>query len=442
MERESPASRDAEAHVLGSVIIAPNCIDDIELQEEDFYIPAHRAIWRAITAVRAKGSQLDVLSIGDALEAEALRLDGGIGYLTKIAADVPTVTNVAHYVDIVRTKSSKRRIIALASEVLSRAYGESEVDELVGQLREGLAGLETVGPGMGPQRAGDLLDEALQTVEGRAKAPELFACMSGSRAFDHKIGGFKYSQLIVIAGGTGGGKSAAAGGICVYNALRGVPALVVSYEMDRQELLERYISGQSKVAGLKLATGRMTEGEWRAVMGGAGNLGSIPLWIEDRTMKLSHLCGTIRRWHARHVVAAGKRTAIVAVDYAGLIPPDRDEKTREREVAKVSGAMKGLAKALRTPILLLAQVNRDGEKRGGKPILGDLRESAALGFDADMVLFPWRDPDRKDDHGSGPAEWLVAKHRGGPTGSVEVWFDAPTMCFEDRQRHTAMPYAD
>jgi replicative DNA helicase len=452
-ERNAPANVEAERWCIGAVMFREAMLPDLEeLQPDDFFWPAHREIWLSMLGLHGTGRKVDLLAVTDDLRARGMlaRLEGESAYLIRCISEIPHMENAGYYAGIVRAKSTRRRVILLCADISSKAYGGAgDEDELLADARNGLAALENVGTGQGPVRIGLELQNVLETIEARARDPERHAVMTGISRFDTRIGGLKPERLITVAAPPGLGKSAWAGTVACYNALRGVPSLIISLEMSRQELIERFLAGEAQVSTKEIGTGEVARPEnainMRQVFEAARRFQDVPLWIDDRdSLTTGQVTGTIRRWYARHLGAVPSkekqeppRPAFVAVDYLQLIADDDSEsENRNLAVAKMTRALKRLAKSLRIPLVILSQLSRKWATRGGKPLLSDLRDSGAIEQDSDQVIFPWREPvkdtdGREDRNLSGPAEWLVAKNRGGPTGSIAVYWAAQYTRFHN-----------
>lgn len=429
---ELPWSKSSEQAVLGAVFIAPRTVEILgDLKPDCFYLPGHRAIWEAMLAVVKRGRAIDTVTVADELKArgELLRLEGGELYLVVLANAVPTAENVQHYAAIVREKAILRRALALLAEVSARAHGESaQAEEVIGQLREGVALLEQAGEG-DPRRVGDAVRGTLDTIEIKGKRLGEYAVPTGLLAFDRTIGGMPNGKLVVVGGLPSMGKTAMACGIAAHAALTGIPTLVVSLETDMQDLVERFLGWKGGISPHDMNMGKLRLQDWTRLYEAADKFADAPLWVDDRPWHtIQRLVATIRRWYARH--ARGKR-AFVMVDYLQLIESQGEER-RDIEVGKMSGGLKAIAKELDIPVLVISSLNSDAFKHEGPPELGHFRDSKKVEFDADLVIFPYREiKNQADRNNPGPAEWIVAKYKGGPVGSVGCYWNAPYMRFED-----------
>jgi replicative DNA helicase len=445
INRDLPQNPEAERSVLGSVLIRPSSLDEVVgfLGADDFLGSAHRCIYAAMVGLAKAGDVVDVITISEELRkrGELGRLEGEEVYLLGLSNAVPTAENARHYGKIVRDLAVLRRVIATCVQAASRAHGDVESSELLADLRSELAALETTQDG-GPQRLGDGLDEAMDMLERKTSEPEKYSVLSGIREFDRTIGGHKAGQLIVVAARPGGGKTSHALSTAIRVATTQIPALVFSLEMSRQELTERAIAFSARVTGSRLTNGDLDYDAWGKIRNSKKALGPIPLWLDVRNHSCGALCAEARRWRARFT--QGQR-ALVVIDYLGLVRSSDRSQNRAIEVGAMSRAFKQLAKDLDCPVMLVAQLNRESVKGDGparRPKLSDLRDSGEIEQDADMVIFPFREGE--GDQASGPAqgpvdaELIVAKHRNGPTGIVEVDWDGRFMAFYDR----ASPHRD
>lgn len=441
--RTPPHNLAAEKAALGAVFIRSSALDDLaELQVDDFFLPAHREIFEAMRSVAARGRTLDVVTVADELKVMDMltRLPGGQSYLNELANDTPTAENVRHYGKIVGDKATLRRIIATCAETASRAYGEADAEDVLNDLRAKAGEIELAGSG-GPVRVGDRVNAVMDEMEKRGQKPDDYLVPTGLARFDRKIGGLRANHLIIVAANPGRGKTALVWCIAIRAALLGIPVLVFSIEMSEEELIERALAFKARINGRAVSLGRLSSGQWYAASQAADQLDIIreqgkpdrpvPLYVDDRKHKMSRLVAEARRWRARHP----DPRALIVVDYLGLVEPDMDERTREREVAKMTRAFKNLAhkSQAKAPVILCSQLNRDNIGKDGKmrpPVLRDLRDSGAIEQDADMVICPWwvGEPPETGPH---PAELLVLKHRGGAKGVVDTVWEPEFTTFSD-----------
>jgi replicative DNA helicase len=447
--RIPPHSIEAEQGVLGSVFIRPTALDELgDLVPTDFFKPAHVDVFWAMRVLAARGAPVDVITVAEELRANdrLKRLDGGQVYLNDVANNTPTAENVRHYARIVSEKAVLRRLIAVCAEVQSNAYGENgdvgDVGDFLAYARQKLGGVETSDE-QGPTLIGDHVDPTIDSMRHRVERPRDYFVQSGIKAFDSKVNGLRGGNLIVIAARPGRGKSSLALDFLLNAAEVGTPGLLISFEMNKTEIVERSFSKRARVNGSRVISGRMHGEEWDRVFDAATGIKPLPLWLETRRLTPPSMLSGIRRWFAQQQVTvqdgSRRRMSLVAVDYLGLAKMVNDEQTRERFIAELSGGLKNLAEELEIPIVAVSQLNRESEKNDRKPKLSDLRESGALEQDANMVLFThWEgDPPHTGAH---PAEIIVAKNRSGASGSIDVsWIGEHTLFTDSEDFEAEQP---
>jgi replicative DNA helicase len=450
-DRPMPASPDAERAAIGCVLLKEELLPDLEdLFVDDFFLPAHREIWEAVRALNGRQQKLDIIAVQEEIRSRGSigKLEGGGDYLVECAGFTPHAENAGFYANHIREKAALRRAYKLCSEVQSMILGGGGIDPVRALARAGVNDLENTGIGQGPVRVGDEIPAALAMIEAKAKNPTSYSVSTGIRRYDRKIG-LRPEQLIVVAAPPSYGKSAWATGVAAHNALRlHVPSFILSVEMSRQELIERFLASEASVPNGEIGSGEalLTIDRRNAIWEAGAKIAEadVPLYVDDReSLTIGQAVGTIRRWYAQHLgpvppKGQAPKPAFIAVDYLQLLESDapEDDENRNQAVATMTRAFKRLAKSLRVPLVLLCQLSRAWTKRGGKPQLSDLRDSGAIEQDADQVIFPWREP-QKDEQGrelrgkSGPAEWIVGKNRGGLTGTIPVWWEAPYTRFDN-----------
>lgn len=439
-DRELPCSKESEQAVLGAVFLAPRLLAELaDTRVDDFFFPVHRDVFEAIRAVEA----IDPITVGDEMDRRGTskRLENGSMYFSELYAKGSELM-FPHHLGIVHEKALARRLIVSCLEAASRAYGGAVVSELLADHRAQLAGLDLDGKEGGPLSFAETIEDALNHIEAKASDPGRYMVGTGLADFDHQIGGMRAGNLVIVAGLPGQGKTSFAENVAVHNGAAHVPVLIFSLEMKRQELIERALSGQSGIDGRAIVSARLGAREWEGLHEAGNALKQASVWIDDRKLTTARICSEALRWRekARRLRAkagdAPDDRALVVIDYLGLVRADRRGENRNLEVAAMSAAFKALAGDLDCPVMLLSQLNRASAKDKRKPVPSDLRDSGAVEADADMIIFPWRPDSVSEDKtplgDEVDAMIIVAKHRNGPIGEVDVKFRPATTQFVDR----------
>jgi replicative DNA helicase len=435
-ERTLPYSQDAERAALGSVLIRPTAWDELaDMATDDFLSPIHREIFDAMRALAGRKRTIDIVSLSDELKARGMygRLPMGEVYLVEMTNAVGSSESIGNYANAIVAKATLRRTIAACMEVASRAYGNVEdIEEFLAETRATFGSIEMRGSG-GFVKIGDDLTSVIDTIGNRCEKPTDYIVNTGISALDKAIGGLRGTQLVVVGGNPGHGKTALAWDFLLNAAADGVPCALISMEMKRSEMIERAISKHARIDGRKISGGRLDFDEWKRIQDPAlqGPLRSAPIWINDRRMTARRVCSEVRRWASR----LNSRTKLVAIDYLGLVRNEKEGLNRSRELGEMTEAFKGLAKELDIPVILCAQLNR--ANTGGAtatpraPRISDLRDSGEIEQAADVVLFPWweGEPTVGIPH---PATIIVGKQRNGPQGAVDCQWEREFTTFSDR----------
>ncbi len=423
MVEQLPHNPDAERSLLSCFLQAERAIDEAgDLRPDDFLIPAHRAVFDAIRALRGERKPVDIVTVGDAMARVGTAQMLGGDSLLAISQHVPIWHSVRHYGVLVARDGTQRRLIAACANISARAMRGDDAVEITSDARQLFADLEIRRDG-GPVRLGDRLDEVIARIAEKTTAPETYRVNTGISRFDREIGGFRAPQLVVIAARPGIGKTALAGNVVLRAAKAGIPALVFSLEMSFDEMAERFIGADASVSVERIHRGLVSAEETAKLRSRAKALSPVPLFVDDRMLSIGQVTATARSWRLRRQ----EKQAVIVIDYLGLIRSSGKAENRNLEVGAMARGAKHLAKELDCPVVLVAQLNRAMEKEGREPMLSDLRDSGEIEAHADMVLFPHREP---PTDGSGSASLIVAKHRGGVTGKIPCWWHAETMTFE------------
>ena len=421
--RKQPFSEEAEMAVLGSILIDIDAANKSMqfLNSNDFYDKKHQLIYGGLVELYNKNSNIDYVAIIEKLKkSKTLEDAGGTYYITGLTNSAPSSQNIEYYANIVKEKSTLRNIIKIAKDISEEAYDNKE--ELVAILDKAEQSLFTLSQDSDKKQFEDIepiLREVLDTW-GSRKTGALTGVGSGFFELDNLLTGFQKSDLIILAGRPSMGKTALALNLARnasvdYNYKVGF----FSLEMSSKQLVERLITSEGKVDSHAVRTGRLPKHEWKNLSDAAGSLSESKIYIDDSAdMNIMEL-----RAKARHLKAE-KNVDVIFVDYIQLLHATKRTESRQQEISYISRSLKALAKELNIPIICLSQLSRAVESRTDhRPIMSDLRESGAIEQDADVVMFIYRKyVYSKEEVDRGLGEIIVAKHRNGPTGVINISF--------------------
>src|SRR6186713_904418 len=449
IHRTLPHSIEAEQGVLGSMLISPReiiaeCVEKIN--EEYFYVPAHQTVYEVLVELWNAGQAIDLITFTQVLRDRNL-LDsvGGAAFVTNLFTFVPTAANVQYYLDIVRDKYILRQIISAATESVRRAYEEQEeVDSLLDEVEQKIF---DVGEDRFKGQMLSMKDHAMQAIETIEKLYERKGSITGISTgfveFDRMTSGLHPSEMVVIAARPSMGKTALAMNIAEYVAIsEKLPVGVFSLEMSSQQLVQRMLCSRARVNLQRVRDGFLGERDFPSLTAAASKLAEAKIFIDDSaSLSILELRAKARRLKAQHDVS------LIIVDYLQLLRSTtrRAQDNRQLEISEISSGLKALAKDLKIPIIVVAQLNRQPEQRtGGKPRLSDLRESGSIEQDADLVGLLVRPELYEEDEEArvekaGEAELIIAKQRNGPVGEIPLTFLKEYTRFETRARNVSEP---
>lgn len=422
----SLVSLETERSIIGACMLDNRLIERLRdrLRSADFSDDSHRAVWSILGRLSAAGTACDAVTVAEAVQDQGVMQAGALSWLADMSRDTPAVSNAESYAAILADLSARRRMLGELTNIeqLARDTG-TEFSSVVDSAQGRMAGLiradsQTVQP-VGEYLTTDLLDELDRKWSGEQSA---MGAGFGLGDLDARTMGMHPGQMVVVGARPSMGKTAFALNTIRQTCLsEGRPTVMFSLEMDRRSIITRLTSalGNVPINALRDPKQHMNEEYFSRLTAPVQNLRDAPLVIDDRSaLTPSQIRGACKRWRD-HYGSLG----LVVVDYLGLVRADGKHGNREQEVAEVSRAMKGLAKEMGCPVLVLSQLNRGLENRPNKrPIMSDLRESGALEQDADVILFLYRDEvynkDSPDNKGIG--EVIIGKQREGELGTVYV----------------------
>lgn len=429
-----PHSREAEEAVVGAVLINPEAYYDVAqfLTGKDFYIHRLRWIWEAFTRLHEGRVPIDLLTVADELErAGQLNEVGGPAFLTSLINTVPTSLNAESYGRIVEEHSVRRKMIAAANRIASIAYNtETHVDEVMGESEKAVFNVSEKRLRHDLQPIREVLSDYYDRIDDLAKRPdEIHGVPTGFIDLDKMLTGLQPSDLLIIAGRPGQGKTGFLLSVAKNAALTHKKHVAIfSLEMSNEQVVQRLIAQETGIDSQRLRTGKLNQDEWPLFTHSIEVMSDTKIFLDDTPaitpLQLRTKC---RRLHMEFGID------LIILDYLQLMSGDTRNDNRVQEVSFISRNLKVLARELNVPVLAAAQLSRAVEQRTDKrPVLSDLRESGSLEQDADIVMFIYR-PDQyeKDTAKQNIAEIIVAKHRNGPVGSVELIFRSALAKFEN-----------
>jgi replicative DNA helicase len=430
-DRVPPNNLEAEESVLGSMMLSGEAIAQVigTLKVGDFYRPAHQRIFEAILAVYARGEPVDAITAVEELKRrQVLDAVGGPLYVYNLVESVSTPASAAYWAKIVADHALLRRLIDAASQIMARAYAIPEDPRKAADEAEGLmyaVSREDEKEEVVAVRT--LVDESMLQLEQIHQRESAFAGVpTGFVDLDQLLSGLQPGNLIVIAARPGVGKSSLVTNLARNVAVgegthdgNGAPVMMFSLEMSRWEIGMRLLCGEARVPWDKVRAGRVATEEWTRIVEAAENLHEAPLFIVDS----GNVTIVDIRAKARRMRSGRHGLGLIIVDYLQLMSGHGRYDNRQQEVAEISRSLKLLAKELEVPVIAVSQLNRNPESRGDKrPQLSDLRESGAIEQDSDIVIFIHRDDSDTDPSTKGKADLIVAKHRNGPTDTIQLTF--------------------
>jgi len=437
-----PHSREAEEAVVGAVFINPEVYYDIAqfLTADDFYIHRHKWIWETFNRLHEERIPVDMLTVADELERRGqLSEVGGPAFLTTLVNQVPSSLNAESYGRIVEGYSVRRKMINAANQIASIAYNEkTSVDDVMNEAEKAVFNVSERRLKHDLQPISSVLSDYYDRIDDLAKRDdEIVGVPTGFIDLDKMLTGLQPSDLLIIAGRPGQGKTGFMLSVAKNAGLTHKKHVAIfSLEMSNEQVVQRLISQETGISSQRLRTGKLQEQEWPLFTHAIEVFGDTHIYLDDTPaitpLQLRTKC---RRLHMEFGID------LIIVDYLQLMSGDSRNDNRVQEVSHISRSLKILARELNVPVLAAAQLSRAVEQRSDKkPVLSDLRESGSLEQDADIVMFIYR-PDQyeKDTVKQNVAEIIVAKHRNGPVGSVELVFRGELAKFENAATRVFKP---
>lgn len=438
-----PQNIEAEKSTLGSILLDKEAVNRVIdfLKPEDFYNRAHQLVFAAMATLFEKREPIDLLSLSNKLEEMGhLEAIGGAGYLSSLINTVPSSSHILHYGKIVERKKILRDLIDSAHHIIGLSNQEEEdIEIILDQAEQKLFSISQKSSQSSFSRlGGPMIKEAFDRIDRLHKGDgKLRGYSTGFYDLDGYLAGLQKSDLIVLAARPSLGKTSLALDIAKHVAQHEkVPVGIFSIEMAKEQIVDRLIASEANINLWKLRTGKLSsEGEgndFERIAVALDRLAQAPIFIDDiPSPTILQMRTMARRLQAEHGLG------LLVVDYLQLIRPTRAMDSEVQQITEISRNLKALAKELSIPILALSQLSRNSEMREGhRPKLSDLRSSGSIEQDADVVLLIYReDKVKKDTDKKGIAEIMIEKHRNGPTGSIELFFDESSASFKNLARN-------
>jgi len=435
LEKPLPNNLDAERSVLGAILLDNHALNPAieHLRPEDFFLDQHRRVFTQMIALGEVQQAIDLVTLTEELNRKGdLEASGGAPYLASLADGMPKVTNIEHYARIVKEKAILRNLIHTTHNIQQRAFeGEDGADAILDGAESSIFALaeDRVRVGLLPIK--DIVRDNFERLERIFReGKSITGIPTGYVELDKLTSGLQPSELLILAARPSQGKTALALNLMENIAIRGGhPVAMFSLEMSKESLLQRLVASVAQIDAHKFRTGHLSREDWRRMTESLGTISSAPLWIDDAgSISVLEIGAKARR------LKRDKGLSMLVVDYLQLITARGRFGNRQEEVSSISRALKGLAKELQIPVLVLSQLTRAPERDERGPQLSDLRESGAIEQDADVVMFIYRPhffkagatPEEREE-----TELRIAKQRNGPTDKVNFVFRSRFTRFEE-----------
>ncbi len=431
--RIPPQDLESEKALIGSLLLSSDTLFDIAdlITPQSFYAVKHQIIYEAIEELVNNKEPVDILTVSASLRTKKVFDQvGGAPYLSDLLGLVGSAANIKYYAQIIRKKELLRKLIEGSNHIAEMSYQEEDsLESILEESEKTIYEITTKGDSSG-RLIGftELIDETWSRIEKLAdNTGGMRGTPSGFKELDNKLSGFQPSDLIILAARPSVGKTSLALDFARNAAVKSnIPVAIFSLEMSKEQLVDRMLSAQSQVDGWKLRTAKLSlDEEFERLQNGMHELMKAPIYVDDTAANsILNMRSTLRRLHSDRPIG------LVIVDYLQLMSTAKNYDNMVNQVTEISRSLKGLAKEFNVPVIALSQLSRAVESRGGRPRLSDLRDSGSIEQDADVVMFIHRE----DKYGENTerkniVEILIEKHRNGPTGVVELYFDDKKTSF-------------
>ena len=421
LQKKLPYALDAEQCVLGSVLVSPECFDDVAqiVKADDFYLDTHRGIYEAMQRFSLGNRAIDIITLANTLIGDGVFEDEAAArsYIKLLVDIVPGSANAKDYAKIVRDKSIQRRLITVAESIIEDAYSEGDdVESLVDVAEQRIFEISQNNQTRDFVHVRDAIMQTYERLNMLQNAPEdALGVQSGYSDLDKYIVGFGKGDLVIVGARPGVGKTSFCLNLGANIAKKSKKAVCMfSLEMSAEQLVSRLLAAEGMVDSHRMRSGQLENDDWEKLANAASTLSETEIYIDDSTgVNVTAMKGKLRRI---------KNLGLVIVDYLQLMETEKKRKdgSRVNEVAEITRGLKIMGKELGVPIIVCSQLSRGTDKEKKRPVLSDLRESGSIEQDADMVIFLSRDYYGEDPEKANLVEVIVAKNRHGETGTVEM----------------------
>ncbi len=437
IEKLPPQSIEAEKALLGALMLDPDGITKVIdlLLPEDFYKISHQKIYSTMRDLFEKKEPIDLLTLTQRLEEKReLENVGGASYLGELISQVPTPSHILHYSKLIKEKKILRDLIKASEEISKLAFSqEKDIDLILDEAESKIFSISQKNLTQEFSPLKEELESAFSRIERiHSQKEALRGVTTGFPSLDEILAGFQNGDLILLAARPSLGKSALSLDLARACALKEKkPVGIFSLEMSKEQVVDRLIAAEAGVSLWKLRTGKLSEEDFSRLQEAFDRLSQSPIFIED-----SAITTILQMRAAARRLQAQMGLGLLIVDYLQLITPRNEKESTVQQITEISRGLKSLAKELNIPVLAISQLSRAVEHRSDqKPRLSDLRESGSLEQDSDVVLFIWReDKVNPSTVRKNIADIIIAKHRNGPVGSVELYFDEETISFKEIEK--------
>lgn len=429
-------SIEAEEALLGAILIDPDQFPPLrdKLVPSDFFELKHGWVWEAFISLHDAGQGIDSVTVSETLRnAHRLKDTGGAAYLTSLINGCASSLHAPTYAELIRRASVRRQLLGVASKIAQMSReSEEPLETLLPKCEATLLELTQKSGGGYTPKLSEVANAYYERIEAVYQNPSLtLGVPSGITEVDRMMGGWQKTNLYIMAGRPGMGKTSVLLTLLLGAARSGVGSVFVSYEMGQEQLTNRLYSQITGIPATRILRGDLDAREWEMIHNARSEMETLPIWLEAQPKTVAGIKNLIRRLNAEYPVG------LVMVDYLQLIPVrgGKRDQNREVEVSEIARGLKQIAQGMCIPVFAASQLSRNVENRKEKrPLLSDLRESGEIEQAADAVFMLYRD-DYYNENTTRPRilEWIVAKNRHGETGTVELWWDAPQMRVLDLQ---------